>query len=114
MNEGLFDLTDETVKGTVYEVEGSLINSNRPYIVGCNIIAEGRFSKSVKATVETQLASQGFTKIKGQPKAGRIGGAKSAIFAVYQKDGRTFDVYVGDVSAGPDGKRTFMILGLRP
>ena len=114
MNEGLFELIDETVKATVYEVDAGLVNANRPYVVGCNVVADGRFSKSLKAPLEAQLASLGFSKIKGQPKGGRIDGAKNAIFSVYQKDGRTFDLYVGDVSAGADGKRTFLILGVRP
>lgn len=114
MNEGLFDLNDETVKGTVYEVEASLINANRPYVVGCNIVADGRFSKSLKAPVESQLASLGFTKVKGRPKGGQMEGAKTAIFAVYEKDGKMFDVYAGDLSASGIGKRTFLILGVRP
>ena len=114
MNEGLFDLTNETVKGTIYEVQASLVNSNRPYLVGCNIIAEGRFSKSLKGVVETQLASLGFSKAKGRPKGGQIQGASKVIFAAYQKDGRTFDVYVGDVFADGIGKRTFLIFGMRP
>jgi hypothetical protein len=114
LDEGLFELSEETVKGTVYEVEASLVNDNRPYLVGCNVIAEGRFAKSMKGPLESQLASLGFSKIKGQPKGGRINGAKSAIFSVYQKDGQSFDIYVGDVSTGSDGKRTFLILGARP
>ena len=114
MNERLLDLNDETVKATIYEVDASLVNANRPYLVGCNVIAEGRFSKSLKAAVETQLGSLGFSKVKGRPKGGQIEGAKNTIFAVYQKDGRTFDLYIGDISFDDIGKRTFLILGVRP
>lgn len=114
MNEGLFDLDDETVKGTVYEVDASMINLNRPYVVGCNVVAEGRFSSSVATAIESQLESLGFSKVKGRPKGGKIQGAKNAIFYVYENDGRTFDLYVGDISFDDIGKRTFLIFGLRP
>ena len=114
MNEGLFDLEDETVKGTVYQVDPGFINYNRPYITGCNVVARDRFSKSLKAVLEKQLASRGFAKIKERPKFDRIEIATDAINSSYEKDGRTFDIYVGDLSAVGIGKRTFLILGLRP
>jgi hypothetical protein len=114
MNEALFELNDETVKATVYEVEASMINANRPYVVGCNVVAEGRFAEALAPSVETQLASLGFSKVNGRPKGGQIRGSSKDIFSVYQNNGQIFDVYVGDISFDDIGERTFLIIGLRP
>jgi hypothetical protein len=114
LNEGMLDLKGEQVKGTVYEVQASLIRPHRPYLVGCNVVAKGRFSKSIVTSLEEQLAKRGFKKIKGRPKGRKIPKTKTALYSVYQLNGRTYDVYVGDVKAGGIGNRTFLTLGLRP
>ncbi|UWP92787.1 hypothetical protein K3X41_02775 [Aliiroseovarius crassostreae] len=114
MNEELFTLVNEDAKGTIYEVDPSMLNYRRPFVAGCNVVSVGRFAADLKAPLEALLLKRGYVAVKAKLKAGKISGAKTAILGAYKRGSRVYEIYVGDVKYSGRKGRTFLLVGQLP